>query len=339
MKCKRCRRAEAAVELPSHHSAFCPDCFFVFFRRQVTEGIRKLRLLAPEDRVLVCVSGGKDSLVLWDVLIDEGYETEGLYIDLGIDGYSDRSKEKVLAYAASRGKTPIVVELAKEGIPIPEAARCVRMQECSICGTVKRYFFNRVAAEGKFTVVATGHNLDDETARLLGNLLHWQRDHLARQHPLLPGADGGLVRKVKPLWRVSEVETAAYGFLKGIDYVTEECPMSEDATSLVYKEALSRIEDRMPGTRIVFYQGFLDPSNPLRKGPEDAAPADADPMAKDAPVADAERVTEIDAEEGVGTPQACASCGAPTYTETCSFCRLKERVRKARSLRAARISR
>jgi uncharacterized protein (TIGR00269 family) len=190
------------------------------------------------------------------------------------------------------------------------------MQECAICGTVKRYFFNRVAAEGKFTVVATGHNLDDETARLLGNLLHWQRDHLARQHPLLPAAGEGLVRKVKPLWRVSEVETAAYGFLKGIDYVTEECPMSEDATSLVYKEALSRIEDRMPGTRIVFYKGFLDPSNPLRKGPEAAVPT-----------------------EDVGTPRACASCGAPTYAETCSYCRMKERVRKARSLRAARVSR
>jgi uncharacterized protein (TIGR00269 family) len=121
---------------------------------------------------------------------------------------------------------------------------------------------------------------------------------------------------VKPLWRVSEVETAAYGFLKGIDYVTEECPMSFDATSLAYKEALSRIEDRMPGTRIVFYQGFLDPSNPLRKEPEARAPADAD-----------------------GAPQACAACGAPTYTEMCSFCRLKERVRKARLPRAAKVSR
>ena len=339
MKCKRCRRAEAAVDLPSHHAAFCPDCFLLFFRRQVTEGIRKPRLLDPEDRVLVCVSGGKDSLVLWDVLMDEGYETEGLYIDLGIDGYSDRSKEKVLAYAASRGKTPIVVELAKEGIPIPEAARCVRMQECSICGTVKRYFFNRVAAEGKFTVVATGHNLDDETARLLGNLLHWQRDHLARQHPLLPGAGGGLVRKVKPLWRVSEVETAAYGFLKGIDYVTEECPMSEDATSLVYKEALSRIEDRMPGTRIVFYQGFLDPSNPLRKRPETATTADGAPTTEDAPGAVAIQGTEDAAAEGVGTARTCVECGAATFTETCCFCRLKERVRKARSQRAARVSR
>ena len=92
--------------------------------------------------------------------------------------------------------------------------------------------------------------------------------------------------------------------------------MSGDATSLVYKEALSRIEDRMPGTRIVFYQGFLDPSNPLRKGPEAAAPA-----------------------EDAGTPRACASCGAPTYAETCSYCRMRERVRKARSLRAAGGSR
>ena len=143
------------------------------------------------------------------------------------------------------------------------------------------------------------------------------------------------MRKVKPLWRVSEVETAAYGFLKGIDYVTEECPLSFDATSLVYKEALSRIEDRMPGTRIVFYKGFLDPSNPLRKGPE----GEAAPMQKDAPEGNTVRGTETDSEEGGGPPRACASCGAPTYAETCSFCRMKERVRKARSQRAARVSR
>jgi tRNA(Ile)-lysidine synthase TilS/MesJ len=326
MKCKRCRRAEAAVDLPSHHSAFCPDCFFVFFQRQVKEGIRKFRLLSPEDRVLVCVSGGKDSLVLWDVLMELGYETEGLYIDLGIEGYSERSREKVLAYSESRGKTPIVVELEKEGIPIPEAARCARMEECSVCGTVKRYFFNRVAADGNFTVVATGHNLDDEAARLLGNLLHWHRDHLSRQHPFLPDAGEGLVRKVKPLWRVSELETASYGFLKGIDYVTEECPMSEDATSLVYKEALSLVEEQMPGTRTVFYQGFLDPGNPLRRAPgerprREAAEGEAGGMA-----------------EGAGTPRACASCGAPTYAETCSFCRLRERVQKRREQRAGRVS-
>ncbi len=300
MKCKRCRKTEAAVDLPSHNSAFCPECFFLFFRRQVEEGIRKFRLLSAGDRVLVCVSGGKDSLVLWDILMELGYRTEGLHIDLGIDGYSDRSRGKVMGYAAARGKEPIVVNLRSEGVPIPEAAKWARREECAVCGTVKRYFFNRVAAEGGFTAVATGHNLDDEAARLLGNLLHWDEDHLSRQHPLLPEVEGGLVRKVKPLWRVSEMETAAYGFLKGIDYVTEECPMSEDATSLVYKEALSLIEEKMPGTRRKFYQGFLKNRDKNRDVLENSAP-------------------------GV-----CVTCGAPTYAAVCSFCRLKERVTKTR---------
>ena len=163
--------------------------------------------------------------------------------------------------------------------------------------------------------MATGHNLDDETARLLGNLLHWQRDHLSRQHPLLPGADGGLVRKVKPLWRVSELETAAYGFLKGIDYVTEECPMSVHATSLVYKEALSLIEERMPGSRIVFYQGFLDEANPLRQGRRAAEAAEPRRTAAGCggrTGAGRERRRRRD-------PRPCASCGAPTYAETCSY--------------------
>lgn len=305
MKCKRCRGATAAVDLPSHHAAFCAECFFLFFRGRVEEGIRSLSLLSSSDRVLVCVSGGKDSLVLWDILMELGYQTEGLHIDLGIEGYSERSREKVLAYSASRGKTPIVVDLRAEGIPIPEASRCARKTECSVCGTVKRYFFNRVAAERGFTAVATGHNLDDEAARLLGNLLHWHKEHLSRQHPLLPPSEGGLVRKVKPLWRVSEYETAAYGFLKGIDYVTQECPLSEDATSLVYKEALSLIEDKMPGTRAAFYFGFL-------KG---------NPFPRPVPAAEEEAAAG-------GTARPCATCGAPTFADTCSFCRLREKVRR-----------
>jgi len=319
VKCKRCRRAAAAVDLPSHHSAFCPDCFFVFFRRQVEEGIRKFSLLSPRDRVLVCVSGGKDSLVLWDVLMELGYDTEGLYIDLGIEGYSDRSREKVLAYAGARGKEPIVVDLRREGVPIPEAAKRSRKEECSVCGTVKRYFFNRVAASRGFSVVATGHNLDDESARLLGNLMHWQRDHLERQHPLLPGAGGGLVRKVKPLWRLSEMETAAYGFLKGIDYVTEECPMSHDATSLVYKEALSLIEEKMPGTRSKFYLGFLESKGTQSKGTQ----------SKGTFISFLEEELATGRQEGAEEPLAkCALCGAPSYAETCAFCRLKEKVGK-----------
>ena len=64
MRCKRCRGA-VVIEVRRHNAAFCRDCFFHYVGQQVTRAIAKHRMLAPADRVLVAVSGGKDSLALW----------------------------------------------------------------------------------------------------------------------------------------------------------------------------------------------------------------------------------------------------------------------------------
>ena len=108
----------------------------------------------------------------------------------------------------------------------PTSPRSRAASPCSACGTIKRHYFDAAALDGGFDVLATGHNLDDEAARLLGNVLHWQRDHLARQRPVLPPTHPKFVRKVKPLYLLSEYETAVYAFMRGIDYVVEECPNS-----------------------------------------------------------------------------------------------------------------
>ena len=83
MKCKRCK-ATAVVALPSHHTAFCASCFREFFARQVQRGIESHRLFTREERVLVALSGGKDSLALMLELARQGYDVTGLHIDLGI---------------------------------------------------------------------------------------------------------------------------------------------------------------------------------------------------------------------------------------------------------------
>src|SRR5437879_12170802 len=87
MKCRKCG-APAVLELRRHNAAFCAPDFLEFFRNQVREAIRKHRMFTKDEQVLVAVSGGKDSLALWDVLIDEGYRTTGLYLDLAIVDYS-----------------------------------------------------------------------------------------------------------------------------------------------------------------------------------------------------------------------------------------------------------
>ena len=92
MKCTRCR-GRAVVEVPRANAAFCGDCFTEsYVRNLVARAIRHDHMFAKEDRILVAVSGGKDSLALWDLLLDMGYRADGLYLGLGIGGYSSRSQ-------------------------------------------------------------------------------------------------------------------------------------------------------------------------------------------------------------------------------------------------------
>jgi uncharacterized protein (TIGR00269 family) len=244
----------------------------------------------------VAVSGGKDSLALWDVLLGLGYRADGLYLGLGIGEYSARSGEIVRAFAEPRGTRLISVDLADEyGFDVPTAGRKGSRSTCAVCGLSKRYAFNRAARDHGYDVIATGHNLDDEAATLLGNTLRWQTDYIARQFPVLPAEDG-FARKVKPLYRLSELETAAYAFLRGIDYVVEECPLVAGNTQLRYKEAMNRLEATSPGTKAQFFLSYLDRAAPLF-------------------------ATQDDAEL-----RPCERCSQPTPGRFCAFCRARAQI-------------
>jgi len=296
-KCRRCRQP-AVIELRRHNAAFCQPCFIKHFQDQVKRAIKDFDMLEPEDRVLVAVSGGKDSLALWDVLLDLGYRSTGMYLGLGIGDYSDRSGEAARRFAEDRGADLLHIDLRDEyGFDIPSAGTKGSRSTCSVCGLSKRYTFNRVALDRGFDVVATGHNLDDEAATLLGNTLRWQTEYMARQFPALSAREG-LVKKIKPLHRLSERETAAYAFLQGIDYVVEECPLVEGNTQLKYKDTLNHLEAGSPGVKAAFYLGYL----------ERAAHRFRDEAA------------------GEGDLIACARCGQPTTGRFCAFCRARAQI-------------
>lgn len=312
MKCTRCR-AKAEVHLRAHNAGFCRPCYILFFRRQVERAIASDRMCTPEEHVLVAISGGKDSLALWDVLVALGYRTTGLYVAQGIGEYSSGSQQKVEAFAHSRNLPLRMVDLAAEGggLTVPEVAASTRRSPCSACGLLKRHYFDTAAFAGEFDVLATGHNLDDEAARLLGNVLHWQLDHLARQRPVLEPTHPRFVRKVKPLYLLSEYETAVYAFMQGIDYVVEECPNAVGATQLVYKDMLNRLEAGSPGSKLAFVRQFLRDGQP---------------------------VFAAHGREGEQPPQTCARCGMPAWDEVCAFCKLVARVETKRTASATERS-
>jgi len=297
--CKLCKR-RAVIYMHQHRLALCGDCYVVWFLKQVRRSISEMKMLSKGERVLVAVSGGKDSLSLWHALSRLGYETEGLYIDLGIgfDDYSEKSKECAIEFARTLSR-PLHIVSVKEtvGKPIPALVRGSERSPCSVCGLVKRYIMNRFAVEQGFDALATGHNLDDEVATLLSNALHWQVGYLARQSPILPERDG-FVRRIKPLYRFTEKETAVYAIINGIKYIEDECPYSTDATTIFLKGILNQIEERMPGSKLQFYGNFLSRARALFER-EQAQKVNLRP---------------------------CSICSMPSAEEVCAFCRTIERA-------------
>ena len=301
MKCRKCGRS-AVFNMRQHKLALCEVHYPEWFVAQTQRFIEKYHMFTTDDRVLVAVSGGKDSLALWDVLLQLGYQADGLYINLGIDGYSAASREKVEQFAAQRPETQFtIVDIEAEyGETLPEVAQRVRRgrgKPCSVCGLVKRHVMNRLTRDGGYNALATGHNLDDEVAVLFGNVLRWQTGYIARQAPVLPADREGLARKVKPFCRLYERETAAYALITSIDYIYDECPHAVGATSLRYKGLLNRMEEESTGTKLQFYLGLLR----ARK----------------------EGFFREQAEEVELHP--CSNCGQPTSAPgLCAFCRLWE---------------
>ncbi len=373
MKCRKCGEV-AVINMRQHKLALCAEHYLQWVPAQVEKAIHKYEMFTPEDRVLVAVSGGKDSLALWDILLRLGYHADGLYLGLGIDGgfgYSEESQRKCQAFVREfrgsgdqdsgnqdsgnqesgnqgmkdsgdqeLGNRPVPVAdplspdslipdspspdslspdslipdslspdslrptlhtlsiPASYGESIPEVAQRVqrgRGKPCSVCGLIKRHEMNRIAYELGYSVLATGHNLDDEAAVLFGNTMTWQVGYLGRQGPVLPESDG-FARKVKPLCRMYEREMAAYCLVRGIDYIYEECPYSFGATSIAHKELLAELERKSPGAKQNFYLSFLKAKESGFLDGRQAAPP---------------------------SMHACERCGQPTTAPgLCAFCRL-----------------
>jgi uncharacterized protein (TIGR00269 family) len=167
----------------------------------------------------------------------------------------------------------------------------------------KRHVMNRAARQGGYTVLVTGHNLDDEAATLFGNTLNWMAGYLVRQGPVLEANREGMVRKAKPLCRFYEREMAAYALLRGIEYIYEECPFASGTKSIYYKEVLNRLEADRPGAKLNFYLTFLQAKENGLFAPQ------ADPEAE--------------------TLHTCPTCGQATSNPgECTYCRQARRVQE-----------
>ena len=289
MNCKICGK-EATVYLNYPRMRLCKEHFIAYFERKIERTIKKYKMVSPEENILIAFSGGKDSAAVAHVFKKLGYSITGLHINLGKGEYSNKSEEYAKKQSKQIGLRLKVVDLRKilgKGVGEAKGSR----PTCSVCGTTKRYILNRFAYEKGFDVVATGHNLDDETAFVFSNLLHWNTEYLAKQGPYLPG-ENKFVKKIKPLYETMEYEISEYVKNLGYTYITGKCPLSSGATILKYKKILDEMEQKGPGTKINFIKGFLKKKH----------------------------LFEVEIQRS--SPKECNICGMPSLGEKCAFCKI-----------------
>jgi len=227
-RCARCGRSASYTPSWAPKLSLCEEHFIEAFRKRVEKALDKGLRRVEIRRVLVGVSGGKDSVALLDVLAwyssRRGFEVIGAYIDLGIPGYSKHSMRVAVDAFNTIGVDYVVVE-AREVLGVDTrlaheafTERVVSRPTCSVCGMIKRRILETLAKNLGADAIATGHTFDDVFSFTLQNLASGYRETFA-----VVERGSGLMR-LKPLLVVRESDTLAYVEARRLPFTETPCP-------------------------------------------------------------------------------------------------------------------
>jgi tRNA 2-thiocytidine biosynthesis protein TtcA len=217
--------------------------------RKVGEAVGDFDLIADGDRIMVCVSGGKDSYVLLDALrvlrrrSPARFELVAVNVDQGWPEYDTRSIE---AHLRSEGVEYRM--MTAEYARIVEAKLEPGQTPCSLCSRFRRAYLYDLAPALGANKIALGHHMDDLVETLVLNLFFSGR--LASMPPRLVSEDGRNV-VIRPLAFVSETETRAFAAERKYPIVRCGCPSCglPDQKRQVIKRLLVGLEDENPGLK------------------------------------------------------------------------------------------
>ncbi len=289
---------------PLNGRSFCQECFTTFFINRIKRTISRKKMFTPNDRIMIAVSGGADSVCLLHVLknIEVKFpkvELIAVTIDEGIVGYRDGALKLAQGNAERAGVDFSVVSFEElYGTSLDElvaktAGEKGVLKPCSICGVLRRKAINIAARELGADRVATGHNLDDEAQTVLLNLLRGDIFHLARLNTPIQ-KHKKLIPRVKPLENIPEPEIPLFLYINEIQYHTFRCPYAENAMRTDIRQFLYHQEQKHPGTLYGILRSFEEIQPMLQQS------------------------------MGSGGIRLCKICFEPSVSEICKACQILE---------------
>jgi uncharacterized protein (TIGR00269 family) len=312
-KCDKCK-APAVITLGYGPHYFCENHFTTFFEKRFRKTIRRNRLLKKGEKIIVALSGGRDSTLLL-FLLKKFYantnKIDALMVDEGIKGYRDESIKTAKKNCERLGVKLTIVPFKKVfGITDDEIMPIVAKNSklggtCSFCGTLRRNVLNKYAKKMGADKVATAHNLDDEVQSTVMNIFSNDMKRFKRMGAVAGLVDHkGFVKRIKPFYETPENEIVAYCAFKEINYFGGECcPHSWTAKRNEYREMLNKFEENFPGTKYALLR-FYEEVKPLFA------------------------LKQKEKKFALNTLKECANCGEPTEKELCMACTQVKKIKE-----------
>ena len=232
--------------------------------RLTGQAIIDFNMIEEGDRVMVCMSGGKDSYAMLDILLSLrerapiDFEVIAVNLDQGHPGFP---KETLPDYLRSRGVAFHIEDQDTYSIVkrvIPEGKTM-----CSLCSRLRRGVLYRVASELKATKIALGHHRDDILQTLFLNLFFGGK--LKSMPPKLVSDDGRHV-VIRPLAYCEERDLARWSDIQNFPIIPcDLCGSQENLQRQQVKQMLNDWERRFPGRIESMFQalGNVVPSHLL----------------------------------------------------------------------------
>ncbi len=267
--CTFCRRRVAVYARPYSGERLCAKCFVHSVEDKVRATISEYGMFQHDDRIMLAVSGGKDSLSLLYILAELGKRFSesslcAVTVDEGIRGYRDEALKLAVKNCQKLGVDHIVTSFkVLFGVTLDEIVGIISktrtrgtggLTPCAYCGVLRRQALNVVAREVGADKLATAHNLDDEAQTILLNLFHGDAVRIARINPMSTERHSKLVRRAKPLCLIPEREVAFYAYVNRIRFQRAPCPYASTALRSEMRAILDRMEDRHAGTKYTLFR-------------------------------------------------------------------------------------
>ncbi len=244
LKTGKCNYCSNSIVIHRKHSGeqLCPHCFEKSVEKTIYKTISKYKMISSQDRIIVALSGGKDSITLLYNLMKIQEKSScseplmALIIDEGIKDYRENSvkqaasfckkfdvEHEVVTFKEKIGRTlDDIIEIKKKS---PEYKYA-----CNYCAIIRRRILNDSAKELGGTVLAMGHNLTDIAETYLMNILHKRLNLISNQYFFKkekPNLSRFFIKKVMPLIKIPEEEIFLYANIKKFNYYASHCPYRE----------------------------------------------------------------------------------------------------------------